>query len=159
MTTKTAAPLLWPDDSDFTIAGWVYFNGGVTNLGGVLSNWNFTNGYSFHNASGNFVWAVRAAVLTSAAPVSAGVWYHFVCYHDSVANEIGMIINNGTPETLSHAGGMGGPSAAFGFQLHNQFNDTVSPDAIIDEVAVWGRRLTGAEIAELYNGGAGIGKP
>jgi hypothetical protein len=86
------------------------------------------------------------------------VWYHIICWHDSVNNVIGISINDGTPDTAAHSTGS--------FDSTTDFVLGCAADLVgflngsIDEVGFWkGRVLGSAERSELYNGGLGLAYP
>jgi hypothetical protein len=89
---------------------------------------------------------------------STGTWYFLYAYHDSVANELGISVNNGTIDTQSYTGtpnsnqariNIGRFSPSFPYLLNGK----------VDEMGLWQRLLTPAEVTELYNSGTGIGYP
>lgn len=82
--------------------------------------------------------------------VAAGVWYCVFCWHDSVANEVGIQVNNGVADTAAYA--HGSFDSNNGFQLGRLA--TIYCDSLIDEAAFWKRILTADEKTWLYNGGA-----
>jgi hypothetical protein len=91
--------------------------------------------------------------VVSGAAVSAGTWYHVCFWHDSVSNQIGFSVNDGSP--IMAATGGGPPDSASAFRLgddgwNNYFNGS------LDEVSFWKRVLTPAERSALWGGGAGL---
>ena len=93
---------------------------------------------------------------TTATFTSTGVWYHVFWYHSATDNEVGIIINDGTPDTAATSGAAG--DSAQDFVLGGR---QTAPEhrGLLDEVGIWNRKLTAAEITELYNSGSGIGYP
>lgn len=90
--------------------------------------------------------------------MSAGTWYHVVCWHDSVNDQIGIAINAGTADTASCPNGCIDGTAPFRIgQLGG--GATNSFDGLIDEFGFWKRVLTSQERTDLYNGGAGLAYP
>ena len=93
--------------------------------------------------------------VTSSLTPSSGTWYHIIGYHDSVNHVQGIIINNGTPDTVSSTGG---PTT-------NNFNFSLGVDdtstgrfvnGTLDQVGLWKRVLSGSDITSLYNSGSGL---
>ena len=86
-------------------------------------------------------------------------WYHVMAWHDSVANVIGISVNN-TPDTLAHATGVfdGGSSTLMGALVTTVYRMS----GRLDEIAFWksaaggGGVLTAAQRTALYNSGAGL---
>lgn len=87
--------------------------------------------------------------------MSTGTWYHIVASHDSVANQILLVVNNGTPATYSYSGG--GATNSADFEIGKSTHDGLYFDGIIDEVAFRkGSCFSPSEITDLYNSGAGL---
>lgn len=89
--------------------------------------------------------------------LSLSTWYHLVAVHDDDANTIALWID-GTEYTQAHAGGLTVPTGQ-AFYLNHDPGGGRNHTLLIDEVAAWGRAITADEVAELYNGGSGIGYP
>jgi hypothetical protein len=66
-----------------------------------------------------------------------------------------MVIDDGTPITSAHTTGFNSPTGT-DFKLHQYGAGAFSPNVRLDEVAHWGRVLTGSEITELNNSGSGM---
>jgi hypothetical protein len=154
-TNFAAAPLLYPADVDYTICMWVYFTS-IANNAGLMSNWNFSAGHVLWIPPGesDLSWTVNGTTVQLIAP-TLSVWTNLILIHDSVANEISMIVDDGTPVTAAHTTGFASPVGT-DFQLHQYGAGAFSFDGRADEVAHWGRVLTPAEITELA---VGIGYP
>lgn len=86
---------------------------------------------------------------------STGVWYFIACWHDSVANEIGIQVDDGTADTTSHSGGTLDGGEAFRVGAFEPSGGHFF-DGLIDEVGLWKRVLSGTEKTQLYNGGSGL---
>jgi hypothetical protein len=83
--------------------------------------------------------------------------YHVIAYFDDSANEIGIVINNGTPVTTSFTSSLSG--GAGNLRVMRSTADGESPDGRIDGLGVWSRVLTSDERTELYNSGTGKDYP
>lgn len=111
---------------------------------------HFDNKPEFH-----VVAAGGSASVAWGSTVSPSTWYHLVAIHDSVNNQIAIIINDGTPVTVAHTHGV--RDGTGGFAFGREGDRTVDHwDGIIDEVGFWKRVLTSGEITQLYNGGSGL---
>lgn len=152
-------------DTDFTIAGWVkmesdtgFFAGIVAKNGGadntdeyvVLYNPGLQR-FQFKVANGSSSQTVTADNL---GIPSTATWYHIVAIHDSTADQIKLIINNGTADTASWSGGTQDGTAEFRIGAMT-YNGGLAFDGIIDEVGFWKKALSASEITELYNSGSG----
>lgn len=93
-------------------------------------------------------------IATCATGTSTGVWYHIVFYNSATVDEIACVVNDGTPGTASTAGSAGVSDGAESFRIGDDGSGRYM-DGLIDQVAVWKRQLSGAEITELYNSGSG----
>lgn len=159
-------------DEDFTFSVWVKINTKGANRGiyAKSDSPNSQKSYflTFHNGADTF----RAFFASNAdgstfitidsanfGSPSTGTFYHVVVYHDSVNNEIGIIVNDGTPDTAAFTTGVNqqttdafviGMNGWSGVAGDNPF------DGEIDEVGVWGKVLSSADITALYNSGSGL---
>lgn len=93
--------------------------------------------------------------------VNTNAWVFCYFYHDSVNDQIGMSINNGTISTLAMAGSARAAGVedfwVGGAQL------TATPrfvtNGMFDEFGAWNRLLNATELTNLYNGGNGVTYP
>lgn len=97
---------------------------------------------------------VLATSVDSTETLSAGTWYFVHAYHDAAGNVMGVSINNGTPNTLSHSSGCTDGSGDLVFGARNASTNYV--DGQLDSVSFWNALLTSGELADLYNSGAGL---
>jgi len=148
-------------DQAFSIALWVKFEtvGGstpiVNKLVGLDGN---SDEYNLDlNGSSNFRFyvgygaGIGQVIDTTIGVPSTGVWYFVVVWHDPVADQVGMSINNGTPDVTSHS--LGTQDTAGSFQIGNY--SSLFLDAVVDEVAFYKKVLSAAEITELFNSNVG----
>jgi len=93
------------------------------------------------------------ATATAFGVTSLGVWYHIYAQYDSVANQLGISVNN-TAMTLQ---ALANSASTVGtFYLGYDGISASYFDGPLDEVYFWKRLLTTAERAENYaNGLAG----
>jgi hypothetical protein len=92
---------------------------------------------------------------TTFGAVSTATWYFVVAQHDSVNNLLKISVNDGTMDTSAYSAGVGDGAADFniGRRSYPGFADHF--DGILDEIGIWKRMLSSAEITELYNAGSG----
>ena len=152
---------------DFTISFWTKVNDTQNKI--IVSKWDLTTmqnvglgsgtgEYYLGVQAGNFILGVHdgSAPTTGYAtggPISAGVWYHVVFWHDSVNNQIGLAINGGVPAVYAHSSGV--QVKSFSFQIGGDM-PVANMYGLVDEVSFWKRMLTPAERTILYNGGSGF---
>jgi Concanavalin A-like lectin/glucanases superfamily len=153
-------------DIDFTFAAWVnaeslsgfpvVANKGWAGSGGGRE-WILyyrTDASRFRFAVENETAEVDANTLGAA---STGTWYHVVCWHDSVNNQIGIAVNGGSADTAAYSGGV--TDAAGDFRIGASPTQSLYWDGLIDEAGFWKRVLSSAERLVLYNGGSGLAYP
>lgn len=151
-------------DIDFTIQAWVKLESKAQG-GGIVAKWlTGENEYIlFYSELGDrFAFGVSpdgsAATVVSANNLgspSTGVWYLVHAWHDATANEIGIAINAGTPDTAAHSTGVRDGTAELWIGGNPDAPGLNELDGVLDEIAFWKRLLTSEERTSLYNGGAG----
>lgn len=99
------------------------------------------------------------AQVNSSTDLSMATWHHIVVWHDASANQIGIVVDDGTPATQSHSGGVANSTGTFQIGAREYSGAENYFGGLIDEVGFWKRVLTSGEITELYNGGAGLAYP
>lgn len=151
--------------ADLTVAGWFYFTTKTVGFAYMVAKYNGTlNEYALFYRSSS-VDAVRMAVWTaggntvaeaSTAAISTGGWF-FVAATFTAATRIATIsINNGPIVTGSAAAGTAGVDTTVDFQLGSDGAGGEFWDGRMDEIGIWKRVLTDAEISDLYNTGDGL---
>jgi hypothetical protein len=149
-------------DIDFSLSAWVQ----AESLGNrvVIAKWNSLTPQReyylwYSNTNSRFEFGVRdsgdttntAVNATNFGAASTATWYFLYAYHDSLANEIGISVNNGAVNTTPTSSGVRDGTAAFTIGV--QADPTNYWDGLIDEVAFWKRTLTAAERTRLYEDG------
>jgi hypothetical protein len=150
-------------DLDFSISLWVNFPTapGGAYYPGIIGKWATTHEYilAYDGDTNNLYWSVSsdgtAETNLETGPLSANTWYHVVAFHDSINNQIGLVINAGTPDTTAWSGGV------FNGTSNLTLGDWIGYYwlGLIDEVGIWKRLLTSTERTQLYNSGAGLAYP
>jgi hypothetical protein len=146
--------------SDYSISAWVNvtaFDGGSTALGsstdGTAPAIVVASGstYFFYGSNGG-----DCNPATSTSPLSTGTWNHIVGTISSSTSTCRYYIN-GTLISEDTYTGLGNFTelqlGAYDARSLTTFNGQV------DEVGVWDRALTGAEVTSLYNNGDGLPYP
>lgn len=156
-------------DIDFSFACWVYMDSAPAAQMGIIEKWDtgLTNQreYAFYwdNTSNRFVFVVspdgtssnNGSVITNnfGAP-STATNYFIVIWHDSVNNQLGIQVNNGTANTSSYSGGVFDSTS--GLSIGAQTNPSTYWDGRISGVGFWKKVLSAAERTQLYNSGVGL---
>jgi hypothetical protein len=151
----------------FTVAGWIYLGSLQTNFAdypvliakyptsGNKSFWLFWDptaaAWKFGISSDGTNTAAECALTQTPA---LNTWYFLCGRYDKTAGQLYFSINAGTPVQAAHSAGAGGSifHAAVPLQLM-AFAGLVRTNAAIDEVAMYNRFLTNAEVTQLYNYG------
>jgi hypothetical protein len=86
--------------------------------------------------------------------ITFGTWYHIAAVW--TGTQLKISVNNGTPAAVSHTAGINNPPTGLSLGALS----TNYSDCAIDELGVWTRGLTAAEITELFNdGNTGVSYP
>lgn len=148
-------------DIDFTFCAWVYITN-TSSTRAIISKFattgnqreylirynNLTNKIQFvvsNNGTSN-------ATVDDTTAISSSAWYFVCAWHDATNNQIKIQVNNNTPSSLSHSGGVFNGTSAF---YLGQYKGSSYHDGLIDEVVLYKRLLTDEERTWLYNSGAG----
>lgn len=156
-------------DIDFSITLWVNMESDGSVDMYILNKWEGSDREYFlryTQSTDTFTFRIRNGDdsgninVSWSATLTTGVWYFVFIYHDATANEIGISINDGIVVTIAASLGVRDGTADFGLGVTDVGTTPSDPfDGLIDEGGIWKRVLTGAEVTELYNGGAGITYP
>ncbi len=90
------------------------------------------------------------------APALA-TWTHIIAWHDSVANTINIVVDNGTPN--STAATFGNHDDINPFTIGSRGDGFLFWDGRIDAVGFWKKVLTASERTELFNSANGVEHP
>jgi hypothetical protein len=147
---------LWykPGNGSSVVAN-VMVSGNNTGGNGIqLVNYNGAfgvNGMTFYEYySGSFHGIDTDGLLTD------GTWYHVVVTDDGTT--VKQYIN-GSVQSATMASGTIDYTSFVGFLLGRTGSGADGLTGAIDEVGVWTRALSGSEVTQLYNGGAGSAYP
>jgi len=112
------------------------------------------NGFDFF-VTPDGVFGNRTTVSTGDIGVTTGTWYLIHCWHDPVANEIGIAVNGGAAVTQAHSTGVFDGTGVF--TLGDLLGFGQFWDGLIDDVVILkGYILDATERTEDYAGGAGV---
>lgn len=150
-------------DIDFTIALWVNMESNATTQKIVAkdSGLSFANEYAIDlPIGGQFRFGIDSSsafyFATPTGTASLATWYYIVGWHDATANTVNISVNDGTVFSTSTTGQA--PVTGTTTFMVGRRDEAGSPfytDGFVDEAAIWKRKLSGAEITDLYNSGTG----
>ena len=150
-----------PDSVDFTVCAWVNLE---TSASTAQSIFNYdpptgtSGGYKvLLLGSGNIRFGLGGSVGTQSY-AGTGEWKHLCMIRDQTGSNTGQLFIDGSNvknTTLGTTVSNGPHTARLGTTRVN--SDYY--DGLIDEVGIWSRALTPAEVLDLYNGGEGITYP
>lgn len=153
-------------DIDFTITAWVYLatkpgssmqavtkNNATGNQRGYQITWSTATDrfVAFISSDGTSTNQTSLTASNFGAPATT-TYYFLALRYNAATDTLSISVNDGTPNTASHAGGAFANTAQF------QIGANVGAstwNGRIDEVGIWKRLLSDAEITDLYNGGSG----
>lgn len=99
--------------------------------------------------------ALVSISATTFGVFSVGTWYFVVARYNGVTASIS--VNAGTPNTTAHVTDIVDGTAAF--RIGARATGTPFANSVIDEVGIWKRALSDAEVTALYNAGTGLSFP
>jgi hypothetical protein len=153
-----------------TISTWVKMNTeiasviqGIALQGSVTSQVNYIITYEYNAGTRRLAFnrekqAVSNNWTYGAATLGTSSWHHIVLTYDGT-NLAGWLDNTQIASNLATSGN--GSAAAVSQVVLG--NDTQSGGVLLsgmqDETGIWSRALSGSEISQLYNGGAGLAYP
>lgn len=147
-------------NTDFTWAGWINAES-FTGFDPVLGKWGTTDHeYLMWVGGGNTLnWTCAEADGTEvtnsweAFTLATGTWYFIVVWHDSVNDQIGISVNDGTPDTVAFPTGVDSTTQEFSLAGNEEAGNKF--DGLVDEWGFWRRKLSASDITFLYNSGNG----
>lgn len=156
------------NDSDFTFAAWVMIIGKSTNInildkdnGTTKRDWLFLHrGVNDRMSFFAFKAGPTSVIVTNTSfgSPATNTWFFTVCQHDSAAQTITIQSNNGPVDSISVGAALVNTSDMEMRVGANGAGNTFA-NAYIDELGIWKRKLTAAELTFLYNSTKGTHFP
>lgn len=155
---------------DWEMCAWIYLSSAL--LQQIITKTSTQRGSEWilqhDSTSKRFQWAVRntsnAWTIVSANNLgqpAQSAWYFIDVWHDAANDQIGIAVNNGTPDLAAFDanGSLATSTAKVCISSNDNDTPTVYFAGRADEGGIWKRLLTAAERTTLYNGGAGNTPP
>lgn len=152
-------------DSSFSISLFVWINSTGTNQSLVAKDDEDSSHRDYRIAVNSdatvsfFVYHTGGSTdfVTTTTTITAGSWNHIVVWHNATSDQIGVVINNGTPVTGSSGGALSAASAAkFTFGCRDTAGGPQFLDGRLDAVHLFSNQISSQDITDLYNGGNGL---
>jgi hypothetical protein len=139
-------------DQDISYAAWFKPESIATSLI-IISKGLFSDCAIYVGVGGTLTarWG-SVIVALPAASIPVGSWSHVYVNWDNATNTLSVSLNGAA---LVTATGAAVSANAFPFRIGGDSSSGSSFDGLIDQLCVWHRPLTDAELAALYNAGAG----
>ena len=157
ITDAASGSTLQAGDVDLLVSCWVKH----TTVTGDMYYISKGNDYALRysgSAGGKFRWYLGAEAINAASAPVAGTWYHVVGYHIAATNEIGIIIDNGTPATFTTSG-QAITSEAFSLGRSSigteYLNGNLDSVCVFKPSAGWLASNLTSLVSYLYNSGSG----
>lgn len=157
-------------DIDLTVCAWVQLESKISNnVGNIVAKRSaavqeyylrYNNESSLDRfqleVSPNGTTGHTNVIANNFGSPSLATWYFVVAWHDSVNNQLGIQVNNGTANTTAYSNGIFDGTTDF---CIGGYTGASPPsefwDGLIDQVGLWKRILTASEKTFLYNNGSG----
>jgi len=172
-TSNTNKRLLYTTDSygittgAISISGWVKMNTEIAS-GDIrfMEHRNGANGisnyveYQFNGGTrrikiGRDRSGAGVEVVYSTLTMGTSNYYHFAMCYDGTTIE--GYVDGASIGTIASSGS--GGAITSGFCVGATVNGFLYASALVDEIGLWDKRLSSAEVTELYNGGVGLSYP
>lgn len=158
-------------DIDFCFAAWSYLD--TIHNGTILSKYQISGNQreyllyynqNDHATNNRFSLSVsnNGTTITTVdannfGAASTATWYYVIAWHDSVNNQIGISVNDSTPNTTAHTTGVFDGTAVFNIgYLLNGAAQVYPYNGRTDQVAYWKNYIPNStERTWLYNSGTG----
>jgi len=149
-------------DVDFTFGAWIKpESASATDYSAVLAKGSMNSADALEYAL--FIYSERAYFLISNGSqytsiisndtIQPGSWYFILAWHDSAADQIGIQVNNSTPDVGTWSYGSWDSDLAF--SIGSDSNPGSYFDGMVDEAFLYKRTLTEDEREWLLNAGQG----
>jgi hypothetical protein len=153
-------------DIDMSVVFWAKFTtvaesaDMVCHYNATGNNRSWTVRYSASTGKAQFIVSANGIATTTLEAAAFGNlatnrWYFFFASHDSVNNLIKLSVDDTAVVSLAYASGL--KDSTSDFRIGSNGLPAFFMDGVIDEVALWKRCLTAAEVTLLYNAGGPFG--
>jgi len=159
----------WQDNSASVIA-WVnlktnttdYIIASRTDEAGNDRSWKLyysqaDNRFAFAISNNGTAYQVTRLASTFGAP-STSTWYFVWAFHDAANDEVGISVNDGTADKTAHTSGFWDSAAPFNIGARGGSGGAAAGymNGLIEQVGLWNKKLSAAEVTLLYGSGSGL---
>ncbi|MBK7782327.1 MAG: LamG domain-containing protein [Ardenticatenia bacterium] len=149
------------DSAGWTLAGWLYSDNNATHE--IFGCFNAFKGLEVYFIGGSrdmtAQWWSNASglvVSTAGASFTSGAWNFFAMKYDPGTDKLYARSNGTTNAGASCAGNTFTQNAGTLYLGKARTATATSFDGGMDDIGLWSRALSGAELDQLYNSGAGL---
>ena len=163
----SATGLRYQDSEAFTVAGWIYWNGGLNPSKDRQYIWE-----SGHQSGSDPFYIIVAdgssaplslraigsgptvgAETRADASINANTWYHFAATFDKISGELKLYINGGFPVTASWTPAPGNQSVLPQIGHSQNVPQDYYWNGLVDELKIWNVALTPGQVAAEFAAG------
>jgi hypothetical protein len=142
---------------DLTFSAWAKLDDLTSNKVILAKQDSTTQEYFlFHGSAIGFNFSVNSNGVSVGAPATINTWYHLVAWYNSSDSKCYLRVNDATTYVSAATSSLVTTTANFRIGARGNVGTEFYFSGLIDEVGLWKRVLTSAEITALYNGGAGL---
>jgi len=158
---STSSAIISTDSASISFAAWIQFNSSGSDKRVVSLNSGGTDRLLFGIDSSDKVQisftdaGVNSASATSTNALNPNQWYHIVGIYNPVTLNATVYVNGVMDSDASLCVGCTGWSST-SIDLGRSATDGQYFSGLIDEVGIWNRSLSDADVLQLYNNGLGL---
>jgi hypothetical protein len=142
-------------NTDVTINTWVKYAAGNSAMGiGIYGVDNTHRSYLFYGDTTYLSWWGNPTTATVSWSGSTATWYMLTVTYNTTNGDVKFYVN-GVQQDSTQTAPTGAPTGNDDLFTVGGWNGSSNFAGITDEVGVWNRQLTQAEITQLYNSGSG----
>ncbi len=151
--TFTGETTLISGTSNFTLSFWVKYTSGLFI---ICRRDSFPDDWQMVNNGGDYQFTTGSDIILSYTPTPDANFHHIVVTRESTTSWVMYYDGVSQDTSASNISIPSGHTLTFG---DDAGGDGIGAVMTLDEVGTWSRALSGAEVTQLYNSGAGLQYP